>query len=821
MDNCKHVVKINPARDHSILNPQKWLCNTCGTTESVWACLSCAHVACGRYNEEHALQHYQDTKHPLALEVNEKYVYCYECEDYVLNDNAAGDIKLLRTTLKAIASQSFNDNDLASRGRRFLRSRSFPGCVQRVDSQLQDKDRCYTALWHRRQVLLGKTFNQWRENVRQIRHPHVDDEPISEPPGANHVYTNSGRGGATSLRKKRTIIPGVTGLRNLGNTCYMNAILQVLSHLPEFKDYMSDSESSNTRNTRSATSPVTPVRQSPRLQRQTTVECFEQATSTPLRKMGLNGGGTTTTHNNIIQKSPTDTKSTKEAVSLCNELHVLLRVMWSGQWAIVSPQSMLHAVWNVIPFFRGYSQQDAQEFLCEVLDKVENEIEKNSRKIRNRRSSNNTPSNLITALFQGQLVSQLTCQNCKKISETKEPFQDLSLEFPDRYQLVSGSTMLSQESCHLTEMLAKFTDVEDLEDDAPIYECSKCNSRRRSVSKKPVIKTHACKRFLISGLPRVLRLHLKRFRWVGRNHREKINVHVRFEHELNMKPFCIDSIDSPVLYNLSSVVIHHGRGFSSGHYTAYCWNNEADSWIHCNDNRLGLCDIKEVTKSQAYILVYTRKDLSDRVNAAARIRETSPSNPVSSPLRDDESPTKVKTLLNDFGDELSRGSMEDLTVDPSAKKSPSRDEKLETSEKTTFSSSSMDDEDVNDLNTSETRCEDSPLIVAPPVSTNVNYESPLVRSSTGGYLETLIEENEDDLLECVLDSSAASELLPLPISSLSSSFHRGENTKDRIMSLLPLATVTPIVKSYSGKRYAEAEDMPFVRPRKRRRTTTW
>lgn len=28
-------------------------------------------------------------------------------------------------------------------------------------------------------------------------------------------------------------------------------------------------------------------------------------------------------------------------------------------------------------------------------------------------------------------------------------------------------------------------------------------------------------------------------------------------------------------YQLSSVIVHHGTGFQSGHYTAYCWNHEA------------------------------------------------------------------------------------------------------------------------------------------------------------------------------------------------------------------------------------------------------
>ena len=48
---------------------------------------------------------------------------------------------------------------------------------------------------------------------------------------------------------------------------------------------------------------------------------------------------------------------------LHQELLALLRVMWSGKWALVSPHQMLYAIWRLIPFFKGYAQQDAQEFL--------------------------------------------------------------------------------------------------------------------------------------------------------------------------------------------------------------------------------------------------------------------------------------------------------------------------------------------------------------------------------------------------------------------------------------------------------------------------
>lgn len=68
-------------------------------------------------------------------------------------------------------------------------------------------------------------------------------------------------------------------------------------------------------------------------------------------------------------------------------------------------------------------------------------------------------------------------------------------------------------------------------------------------------------------------------RWSGRNHREKIGVHVAFDQVLNIKPYCCTGSGPSVhrggyTYDLSAVVMHHGKGFGSGHYTAYCYNTE-------------------------------------------------------------------------------------------------------------------------------------------------------------------------------------------------------------------------------------------------------
>uniref|UniRef100_A0A8D1QST7 Mediator of RNA polymerase II transcription subunit 20 n=1 Tax=Sus scrofa TaxID=9823 RepID=A0A8D1QST7_PIG len=173
---------------------------------------------------------------------------------------------------------------------------------------------------------------------------------------------------------------------------------------------------------------------------------------------------------------------------------------------------------------------------------------------------------------------QVTCISCNYKSNTIEPFWDLSLEFPERYHCIEkGFVSLNQTECLLTEMLAKFTETEALE--GRIYACDQCNSKRRKSNPKPLVLSEARKQLMIYRLPQVLRLHLKRFRWSGRNHREKIGVHVVFDQVLTMEPYCcrdmLSSLDKETFaYDLSAVVMHHGKGFGSGHYTAYCYNTE-------------------------------------------------------------------------------------------------------------------------------------------------------------------------------------------------------------------------------------------------------
>lgn len=58
-------------------------CEECGTQDSLWICLVCGHLGCGRYGEAHAWQHYKESGHVYAQEVETQRVWDYVGDGYV------------------------------------------------------------------------------------------------------------------------------------------------------------------------------------------------------------------------------------------------------------------------------------------------------------------------------------------------------------------------------------------------------------------------------------------------------------------------------------------------------------------------------------------------------------------------------------------------------------------------------------------------------------------------------------------------------------------------------------------------------------------
>ncbi|GIY59957.1 BRCA1-associated protein [Caerostris extrusa] len=58
-------------------------CATCGSQDSLWICLICGNIGCGRYVDGHAYHHYLDTQHTYAMQLGNNRVWDYAGDNYV------------------------------------------------------------------------------------------------------------------------------------------------------------------------------------------------------------------------------------------------------------------------------------------------------------------------------------------------------------------------------------------------------------------------------------------------------------------------------------------------------------------------------------------------------------------------------------------------------------------------------------------------------------------------------------------------------------------------------------------------------------------
>lgn len=70
-------------------------------------CLTCGKVLCGRYENGHALSHSTShTQHNVCLNTLNCSVYCYTCDDFVINDTGKNILDNLRQELSSDDSSS-------------------------------------------------------------------------------------------------------------------------------------------------------------------------------------------------------------------------------------------------------------------------------------------------------------------------------------------------------------------------------------------------------------------------------------------------------------------------------------------------------------------------------------------------------------------------------------------------------------------------------------------------------------------------------------------------------------------------------------------
>nr|XP_033780173.1 ubiquitin carboxyl-terminal hydrolase 11 isoform X1 [Geotrypetes seraphini] len=185
--------------------------------------------------------------------------------------------------------------------------------------------------------------------------------------------------------------PGICGLTNLGNTCFMNSALQCLSNVPPLTEYFLNNRYHK-----------------------------ELNFSNPL---GMKGE---------IAEAYAD----------------IIKQMWSGHHYSVVPRMFKTKVGHFASQFLGYQQHDSQELLSFLLDGLHEDLNRVKKKeyIEQRdaegrpdeevaeeawRNHKRRNDSIIVDIYHGLFKSTLVCPRCRKVSVTFDPFCYLSVPLPD------------------------------------------------------------------------------------------------------------------------------------------------------------------------------------------------------------------------------------------------------------------------------------------------------------------------------------------------------------------------------------------------------
>ncbi|KAF5334866.1 hypothetical protein D9758_014272 [Tetrapyrgos nigripes] len=281
--------------------------------------------------------------------------------------------------------------------------------------------------------------------------------------------------------------------------------------------------------------------------------------------------------------------------------------VYSSDTTPYGPSSFLSTTWRKSTSLAGYAQQDAHEFFISTLNQMHS----------NCKGSTNISCNcIIHSTFAGALQSDVTCGKCGNVTSTVDPMLDISLELKEGKD--GGDT--------LAGCLKRFTQPEKL--GSKDYACSKCGkssndiSKRLSIAKLPPVLSFQFKRFE----------HKTTNNNKSDSAAQKLHAVVRFPSTLNMLPYTSLVISNsggngngngrnrnqaqiPAInfgpeimyeYDLFAVINHEGE-MNNGHYTNFA--RFGDEWYRFDDDKVTVSTLGACLKSPPYMCFYVKKHL--------------------------------------------------------------------------------------------------------------------------------------------------------------------------------------------------------------------
>lgn len=408
---------------------------------------------------------------------------------------------------------------------------------------------------------------------------------------------------------------GIIGLDNMGNTCYLNAVLQTVSNLDDFRKFLFDGD-------------------------------FTEHLKGPLEE------------------------------SLFYQTFRIIKHMWESSEDSLSPKSFKKKFVEKQKQFMGFEQQDSHEAMHFLIDHLHEEIarpiklnislpaelneyfdfcdkyyqrfeldkdakiDKDVLKIFDTKLEETvdyfamkyynqlSPKySAISEFFQSITCSLTKCPDCSHVSPKFDNNYMIEIEIPelddediksselfkkifaekvvelkektDNEELIAKFCIneIKQKYIHkLNDLLMNYQKSEKL-DDSNLWNCEVCEKKVNGIKQTKIFKN-----------PQYLIIHFKRFKHImvnGNVSIMKIKNLIGYEKYLDIKPLMLKNTEN-TKYELVGGINHMGE-YQFGHFTNFSRNN--DKWYNFNDDKVNEINCTGIPLTQnAYMLIYKRCD---------------------------------------------------------------------------------------------------------------------------------------------------------------------------------------------------------------------
>ncbi|CAK9301902.1 unnamed protein product [Gordionus sp. m RMFG-2023] len=297
-----------------------------------------------------------------------------------------------------LATNSYNKNDLISKMEQDLKT--FFELPNETEVRLWMSNKCnviktYIPLPNIKQTMYDAGITSDHYIIMETYRKGAEVWPLTVKHPLNEECTYqfkaySDKEHQQNLPRFPKIIPGLSGLVNLGNTCFMNSALQCLSNVPPLTEYFVSKK-------------------------------FLQ---------------------DINANNPLGMKG-----QIAKAYAKLMESIWTNKHISFSLRTFKDIVGEFAPTFSGFQQHDSQELLIFLLDGLHEDLNRIKKKpyidlkeAEGRKDEDVAREawkhfkmrndSIVVDTFYGQLKSTLICPVCNKVSVTFDPFSTLSVPLP-------------------------------------------------------------------------------------------------------------------------------------------------------------------------------------------------------------------------------------------------------------------------------------------------------------------------------------------------------------------------------------------------------